>query len=633
MGIVGLKMRMKIFCLIAILSLSWIRLNAASDYMELKHELDSLLDVSPTILFERAKYLEVASSQNSDLIGSGLAAYYIGAYYGKMSISNRALSSYFQAADYFQRSNDKRFLGQTYSAIGATYRHLKKYKEAKDYATLAYRNSLDADNKAKAKILNRIGDMHRDLGQLDSAYYFYRLSLSITEASNITSLGDNYNNIGDLFRKQNNYDSSQYYYKLSIFHLQKGENIPETAENYTSLAELNADFGKMDKAKEYISKSISLLESVPPMYELGNAYNTAIEIYRKINDNDSLVKYLSKMLDFERNNAKAQLVKTTSSIEQEHKLNQKDLENSYLKEQNALKDKTNYLLIFIVVLVVIAGLLLWKQIRNKKEENKVLAEQNKIIRESNEKLQIAYHDINELNITKDKFFSIIAHDLKNPLGSFKMMITLMAEAYDDFTEEEIKNFIGMLKESSDNLYSLLENLLDWSRSQRGKIVYSPSNADLYFIVQNTFSLLKSAADNKSINLISHISGNYPLIADTNLLTTIIRNLISNAIKFTPNGGSVQVGVREEDEKGIVIYVKDNGVGMPDDVKDQLFKLDSNKSTRGTADESGTGLGLILCKEFIEKHGGNIWVDSEMYKGTTFSFNIPIVAELEEEEMI
>lgn len=242
-------------------------------------------------------------------------------------------------------------------------------------------------------------------------------------------------------------------------------------------------------------------------------------------------------------------------------------------------------------------------------------------KENEEKIKLNNIELKELNATKDKFFSIIAHDLRNPLGSFKMLSNLLSDSYDDMPEDEKKEFLALMKESSNNIYDLLNNLLEWSRSQRGNLILNPKRLDIKDIIVNCFKLLSPLSDAKQIKLINQIPEHTLIVADVNALTVVIRNLVSNAIKFSPINGEIYITVENQD-KNIHISVIDNGVGMTQETIEKLFRIDVNISTIGTSKERGTGLGLILCKEFIEKQGGKIWVESELGKGSKFIFSLP-----------
>lgn len=236
------------------------------------------------------------------------------------------------------------------------------------------------------------------------------------------------------------------------------------------------------------------------------------------------------------------------------------------------------------------------------------------IREKNEMLQAA-------NAEKDKFFSIIAHDLRGPLGAFMEATKILTDELPNMSGEEIREISGEMNKDASRIYALLENLLQWSRLQRGVIKFEPADQNLSPLVNNAISPLLSSAEKKNVTVELNIPGDIIVNADTHMTETVIRNLVSNAIKFTPGGKIVVSAV--PDEEGLVrISVKDNGIGIPPDMAGSLFSLTSRASRPGTDGEPSSGLGLVLCREFVEKHGGRIWVESEEGKGTEFMFTLP-----------
>lgn len=243
-------------------------------------------------------------------------------------------------------------------------------------------------------------------------------------------------------------------------------------------------------------------------------------------------------------------------------------------------------------------------------------------KKAEEELRQSEQKLRELNATKDKFFSIIAHDLKNPIGAFKNVLELLYTNFDEFTKEELLEFIEPLRESSNQLFTLLENLLLWSRSQTGKIQIEPIEFDIVDLIKQNISLLKLQAENKSITLEAKTPERIFVLADINTITTVLRNLISNAIKFTNPGGKIVVSATVQDNFAKVC-VEDSGIGMSKETIEKLFRIDVHHTSLGTANEKGTGLGLIICKEFVEANGGKIWVESEQGKGSKFFFTVPL----------
>jgi len=233
---------------------------------------------------------------------------------------------------------------------------------------------------------------------------------------------------------------------------------------------------------------------------------------------------------------------------------------------------------------------------------------------------------NELLVTfnaeKDKFFSIIAHDLKGPLSAFLDATQILIKEIQNMSLEEIKDITINMKDSASNIYGLLENLLEWSRLKRGMMNFNPEIINVKRITTECLKVLKESASKKEIKITSYLPDNIEIYADSHMLETVVRNLVSNAIKFTPKSGEISLTATATEGNTIEIKVSDNGIGMPGALIYKLFLLNEKTNRLGTEGELSSGLGLLLCKEFIDKHGGKIWVESEEGKGSTFSFTIP-----------
>ncbi|MDA3912067.1 MAG: hybrid sensor histidine kinase/response regulator [Bacteroidales bacterium] len=229
--------------------------------------------------------------------------------------------------------------------------------------------------------------------------------------------------------------------------------------------------------------------------------------------------------------------------------------------------------------------------------------------------------LQQLNATKDKFFSIIAHDLKSPFTGLLGFAELLIEESDTAKPEELKQYYQLLYKSAKQGFDLLSSLLEWSQTQSSSIKFSPDTYNLCDIIQENINLLSNIIHDKKIRVKCNIDKKLKVNADANMLKTIIRNLISNALKFTNPGGEIQLNATS-DLNYTQIEVRDNGIGMDEKTMNKLFRLDENSSRKGTNNETGTGLGLIICKEFIQQHNGEIWVESEMGKGSSFFFSLP-----------
>ena len=228
-----------------------------------------------------------------------------------------------------------------------------------------------------------------------------------------------------------------------------------------------------------------------------------------------------------------------------------------------------------------------------------------------------------LNSEKDKFFSILAHDLRGPLSAFVAATQIITEEVQSMTIEEIKDITLSMTKSATGIYSLLENLLEWSRLQRGVMDFIPEKINLKRRINECINVLSESAKKKEIKIETLIDEHLEISADKHMFDTIVRNLLSNALKFTKTGGIVNIAAVPDVDNAVEIKISDSGIGMAAELKEKLFKIDEKTSRPGTDGEPSTGLGLLLCKEFIEKHGGTIWVESEVGKGSTFIFSIPV----------
>lgn len=264
-----------------------------------------------------------------------------------------------------------------------------------------------------------------------------------------------------------------------------------------------------------------------------------------------------------------------------------------------------------------------KQYIEELKKSKTLLEKNASdLRSLNSQLEESERQLKKMNASKDKFFSIIAHDLRNPFISLLGYSEFLANDLDELDPYEIKKFADSIYRASRSIFGLLENLLQWSRVQSGKIPFHPEKLSLKAAVEDIIELYKGNIQKKQIRLENTISETLDVRADKNMLHTVLRNLLSNAVKFTKAEGKVAISAKNEDTF-VTVRIEDSGIGMDEDMIRKLFDLGDSVIRQGTDDEPGTGLGLILCKEFIQKMGGEISVESELQKGTVFSFTLPL----------
>jgi signal transduction histidine kinase len=468
-------------------------------------------------------------------------------------------------------------LAQVYTLQGKYPLALETHKEA-----LALRRSL-GDKKTESQSLNDIGELYRLMKNEEKALANHVVALEIRQTlGDKRLLAKSYNNIGQLYFTQKNYQRAASNLELALAAAQESQDHEEMRKSYDLLSQCFEAVNDFKRAFEYKKNFVG------------------------IND----------LIQNEKNEQRIAETQNRYVIGQKQSQIE-SLDLIRIQKENELEKQLQFrnFLVAILALGAIVIVLILYLYAQKRRTNKKLKIAHDTVKNQNVELH-------ELNATKDKFFSIISHDLKGPLNSLTSFSGLLINHTDSLSKDEIKMLAGDLDKSLKNLFALLENLLEWSRSQTGKIEFTPEQVDILSLLEQNRALLQTQASTKKISIQTLYSKPTRVQVHKQSINTVIRNLISNAIKFTPEGGTITVDAKEDNHM-LEMSVKDNGVGMPEEVLGKLFRIDTKHTTKGTANEKGTGLGLILCKDFVEKNGGKIWVESEIGKGSTFHFTIPI----------
>jgi signal transduction histidine kinase len=544
-----------------------------------------------------------------------IASFYsvLGTNYSSNENYEKEKESYFKALEYLDKEKDGERLAPIYNNIGNAFDLQSDRKStsednkslldsAQKYYQLAYQYYKKTRNKDKISIvLGNMGTLEFKLGNVEQALSYLR------EAYNIDM---EYARYYLAFYKKSNEMSILYKANMMIefnFLELQLENLlllieddNEFAESLFGLGTVYYELGIFDKCEEYLLKSLkSSLEIKNPMI-VKHSYIYLGKLYEKNNNYKKAylnAKGQKKYLDTLHQRKIEERIADLGAV-QENRL--KDMEINNLEKLNGEQSRTNIALIIIAVLLIVIMIQLLIRMKAKVMVNT---------------------ELKDLNATKDKFFSIIAHDLRNPIGNFKISLEVLSQEHDSFSREELTEFLSELNNSASSVFKLLENLLAWSRSQKGEIKLSPEQMDISYIINSNISLLKQMASQKNINLYSRLNEPYFAFYDNNTISTVIRNLISNAIKFTQVGGEICI-LAENINSELKISICDNGTGISEKDKEKLFKISEKFSTNGTSGEQGTGLGLILCQDFVEKNGGRIWAESEKGKGSKFIFTLP-----------
>lgn len=537
-----------------------------------------------------------------------------------------------------EQINSKKWAGQIYFQLGENYRVAGALDLAYDNFLKSFKfASQIKDSVLISNLYNRYAiyffenlDLLPEISR-DSSLYYANLSMNLcNKLNNFRYIIANYNVLGLIYRyKFNNLDTSNILFHRGLEIALKYNKVSQLPNIYYNIARGHLIKKELDSAKKYIdlgyviADSLEIFEAKYLFYQLYSNY------YVFVNDYKNAYEYANL---YTINLKKAQDNK--SSFKVKSALSELQFRSRLIEQEQQQQTRNFLLIIAAMVILFFIVLLIVLYMRNKHiaKSNLQLTEKNEQIEASNIELDRQYKIISEQNIkleesnaSKDKLFSIISHDLKNPIGGLKEMITVLAENYDSFDEEEKKEILQELKSSSDNVLELLIGLLTWSRSQRNKIEYDPYKQDLFQLVYQNIAIVSTAAKTKNITLINSVKENTTAFFDANMINTVLRNLLTNAIKFCNAGGMIVVKAEQfyDNPNYILVSVTDNGVGIPSDKLDKLFQVKHSFTTIGTSGEKGTGLGLLIVWDFIEKNHGKIWVESEVGKGTTFYFTLPV----------
>lgn len=510
----------------------------------------------------------------------------------------------------------KQQLGNIYSKLGSYEKAQLQYENVLAYAKSSRYPKLEAEN------WRQIGDLEQLQQHSQLAINAYLNALNIhrrindvsQEASTLLAIGRSYHMMND-------YQNALENFKIALNIWRSLENPAGLAEVYNALGSLFVKNKEFNRAIANLRYGLNNSQISQRQELIIDSYSLLIRAYKGIGGYQKALEYQelkNALADFLINDKnEREILKTQNRYtlgQQQNTIDQ--LEFSRIQKENEIEEQNRYntflTILFILAIVIVALILIL--LLTQRANNSKLKDANETVENKNEELK-------NINHTKDKFFSIISHDLKGPLNSLTSFSSLLMNHTESLSKEEIQMLAADLDKSLKNLFVLLENLLQWSRSQTGTIEFKKEQFDLTTLLKKNQNLLEKQAKNKGIDIVFEQETPVNVEAHEPSIDTVVRNLLSNAIKFTKEGGKIKMRITA-DAKSHYVKVADNGVGMPPEIAEKIFRIDTKHSTQGTAKEKGTGLGLILCKEFVEKNGGSIHVKSEVGKGSLFVFSIP-----------
>ncbi len=589
----------------------------------------------------------------------------IGKCYAEKRNFKLALLNFNNSVNLFQILKNQARLADLYNSIGILYGKIYNYDKSLFYIHKSIELlHKEGDNKKISTSFNNLSVIYRSLKDFEKSFSISQQSLYFAKKS-----GDDYaiasslNNISLAYIYANKNKEALDCQLQAIDIFEKLKNKKRLCSSYLSVGSIYAKLEKRPKAKEFYLKSLVIALELKDYYLISYAYQNigsnyienkdfpnalynlkkAEEYGQKINDlgclkisSEMLANYYSKTGNYKNAFEYYKKFKSLNDsiynkdnqerfqdLKLKYEVEEKDKENKILRQETTIQklaiQKQIYLkntfiivsIIVIVMIIIVSYLLILKRIANKK-----LSNYNQLITHQKDKLE-------EANAAKDKLFSLIGHDLKTPFYVILRYTQLLKNQYYELSETEKKENIDELFDYTREIYTLLENMLTWSRSQKGIIHVKKEEIKLYSFIDNTIKPYLTDAKNKSISINKLIDNSIVIFADKYTIGTIINNLFYNAVKFTPVGGSITFESKQLNEEEIEISISDTGVGINEEDLKNLFQIGRNFSTEGTEKEKGTGLGLIICKEFIEYNNGSISVTSKPNAGSIFSIKLPL----------
>lgn len=553
----------------------------------------------------------VDSVQDSQLLGD--ISMSKGLTYSSLGDQGAALQYAQKAISIAEAVADSSLLAISYNSVGLIYYNQSELEKAKYYFSQAIDFCEQIDHQVKRLwALMNLALVNGDLGHYDEALAQHKKSLVLyREIHGDTTPYQIFHNMGNVFRNKGELARAEEYYRRSLDYCQKAGIIQGLIYNFSGLGSVAKARQQLGQATTYFEKALDAarrigaaslekqqLQSLAELAQERQDYQQALDYYRKFTT-------LSDSLQQRERERELQRTETKLGLRKQERINQ--LLQDKQQQQQARISTQNWLIAAGVAIIVIILISLYLLYRSYIQKQRI-----------NDKLEARQQELQELSNVKDKMLAILTHDLRSPMASIKGMLYLLRET--NLSEQEVQERAADLELAIDQNISMMDNLLAWAREQMSGMKLDLESVNAADITNDIIENYSLQAQSKGIRLLNEVEDGLDVQADRNLLNLILRNLVSNAIKFSESGDSITISTREADGK-VVFEVKDTGIGIHESEQDELF-LFNGDSRRGTENEKGTGLGLQLCKEFVEKQGGQINMESTQGEGTTFIFELP-----------
>lgn len=634
-------------------------------------ELDQLVKLYSRVNPDSALYyanmeIDLARKLQDDM-GIGLAAIRLGIIYKRTNRFDIAEEYYHKALDIYDRIGYEKGKADVLNNLGTMNTTLSNYEKALDYffrSMKHYQNSgndyktpvslmnigvvfkeMDDDEQAliyykqaleKAKELNQpntiikcninIGGIYRNSKEYSLALKNYRdAEKMLQEYRNIYDLLKVHHNIGTIYEDQERWDEALDKYKLALSLSERLGSKYDILLARQGIGNILIKKGDTKKGIEYLESSLEIAEEIGQLYRQKELSYNLYKIYNNLGNYEKALNYHEQFAYFNDTLFNLNRIKQIDELQEQYETEKKEQQIAILEKDNALKQSelsrkklVQYFLLVVSSIFALFAAYYGYNATLKRRKNKLLEQQNSQISSQKELIDKQNKELVKANRTKDRMFQIIAHDLRSPLVSLDNFAKLIPIWIEEKDYDALSDLSEAMETSLARIVTLVDNLLNWAMSMEGEIPYHPQEIVLKRIGDETVGLYKSFASLKKIDLSSTIEDNLIVHADQNILRTVLRNLVNNAVKFTPENGNIDIGAQEENGS-IKVWVKDTGVGIDTDKWEKIFEIASSEEIESRI---GKGLGLFFCKEFVKINKGEISLQSNKGVGTTFYFTVP-----------
>ncbi|MBL0744706.1 tetratricopeptide repeat-containing sensor histidine kinase [Chryseolinea lacunae] len=564
------------------------------------------------------------SEKIHDTKGRADAKLHLGRLKRDQSKDVEALNHMFDALKLYREIDDKVQIANSLNDISIIYANSADYKNSLNY----FKQALEifqqtGDEKGESYALNNIGIIYQEMKDLASAKDYFIQSLNIKiKRKDLYGISRGYTNLGSLAENDKNWKEAMAYYEKadSIYMLTNDKQVQ--GPNYLAMARVKQNEGRMAEARKLAVRGFEISKEIDGLSVMLSCSKFIAELDENAKDYKSSLAYqkiYNQLADsLNTRNHKA----TLEELKGKFNLEEKEREITLLKKDKELHEavaKNSTLIAYalagsIVFLLMILGLIYYAY-RTTKTARDSLAYKNKEIEQQK-------NDLDKINKEKDRFFSILSHDLRSPLNSLKGLSYLLVHHSDALSGDETKDVKKKIDTSLDNLTELINNILEWSMTTSKKKTWTFDKLDTSTLIQKNIALYHTIAESKGVRLVHAPGENVVGYADYQAIDTVVRNLLSNSIKFSHPNSDVTVKA-VANENTVLISVQDQGIGIPSDLQDKLFTMNSSVTQAGTKNEKGTGIGLLLCKELMKENNGDISVKSRPGEGSEFFVSFPV----------